>query len=99
MDWRSGASHASGRPGGATLILFGTVAVAGIKILAQSHLDRRASTIAALSLSLGLGVTFVPNILDGLPSLLRDTLSSGIATGGISSLLLNAVIPVSEIPE
>ncbi len=40
--------------GGATLILFGTVAVAGIKILAQSHLDRRASTIAALSLSLGL---------------------------------------------
>jgi xanthine permease XanP len=79
--------------GGATLILFGTVAVAGIRILARTTLDRRACTIAAVSLGLGLGVTFVPDIGGALPALLKDLFSSGIATGGLCALLLNSVLP------
>jgi xanthine permease XanP len=79
--------------GGATLIMFGTVAVAGIRILARTTLDRRASTIAAVSLGLGLGVAFVPDIGGGLPPLLKDMFSSGIATGGLCALLLNSALP------
>jgi xanthine permease XanP len=79
--------------GGATIIMFGTVAAAGIRILATIDLDRRASTIVALSLGLGLGVTFVPGIVQSMPALIRDTFSSGIATGGICALLLNAILP------
>jgi xanthine permease XanP len=79
--------------GGATIVMFGTVAVAGIRILAGARLDRRASIIVAVSLGLGLGVTFVPDILNFLPDLLRHTLSSGIATGGMCALLLNTVLP------
>jgi len=79
--------------GGATIIMFGTVAAAGIKILSSIDLDRRASTIIALSLGLGLGVTFVPGIMQGMPAIVRDTFSSGIATGGICALVLNAVMP------
>ena len=79
--------------GGATLIMFGTVAVAGIRILATTTLDRRACTIAAVSFGLGLGVTFVPEISGTLPPLLKDMFSSGIATGGMCALLLNGMLP------
>ncbi len=79
--------------GGATIIMFGTVAVAGIKILAGVTMDRRASTIAALSFGLGLGVTFVPAIVAALPPFFKDIFSSGIATGGICALCLNVVLP------
>lgn len=83
--------------GGATLIMFGTVAVAGVRILASTPLDRRACTIAAVSLGLGLGVTFVPDIGRSLPPLLKDMLASGIATGGLCALLLNAVLPGKRV--
>jgi len=79
--------------GGATIIMFGTVAVSGIKILSSIALDRRASTIAAVSLGLGLGVTFAPDIMQSMPPLVKETFSSGIATGGICALLLNALLP------
>jgi len=79
--------------GGATLIMFGTVAVSGIKILSGVDMDRRASTIAAISFGLGLGVTFVPDIMQGMPPIVKDTFSSGIATGGMCALFLNAVLP------
>jgi xanthine permease XanP len=79
--------------GGATIIMFGTVAVSGIRILSGVTLDRRASTIAAISLGLGLGVTFAPDVMRGMPALIRETFSSGIATGGICALVLNAVLP------
>jgi xanthine permease XanP len=79
--------------GGATIIMFGTVAVSGIKILSGVHMDRRASTIAAISFGLGLGVTFVPEIMQGMPAVIRDTFSSGIATGGMCALFLNMLLP------
>jgi xanthine permease XanP len=79
--------------GGATIIMFGTVAVAGIRILASTSLDRRACTIAAVSIGLGLGVTFAPEICNALPTLLKDMFSSGIATGGLCALFLNALLP------
>ncbi len=79
--------------GGATIIMFGMVAVAGIKILASVSMDRRATTIAALSLGLGLGVTFVPGILSQMPPFVRDMFASGVATGGMCALALNALLP------
>ena len=82
--------------GGATIIMFGTVAVAGIKILAGVDMDRRASTIAAISFGVGLGITFVPGVLAQMPALFRDLFSSGIAAGGMCALLLNLVLPGRE---
>lgn len=79
--------------GGATLILFGMVAASGMRILAQVHMNRRNAVILAASLGLGLGVSFVPQITQALPTMLRNALSSGIATGGMCALLLNIVLP------
>jgi xanthine permease XanP len=82
--------------GGATIIMFGTVAVAGIKILSGVDMDRRASTIAAIALAVGLGVTFVPTVIAQMPPLFRDLFSSGIAAGGMCALCLNLVLPGRE---
>jgi xanthine permease XanP len=79
--------------GGATLILFGMVAASGIRILSQVTMNRRNAVILATSLGLGLGVTFVPQVIEHLPATLRNALSSGIATGGMCALLLNIVLP------
>ncbi|NBD32080.1 MAG: xanthine permease XanP [Cyanobacteria bacterium] len=79
--------------GGATILMFGTVAAAGIKLLSCVNLTRRNSLIIAMSLGLGLGVTFSPDILEQLPPLLKNIFSSGIATGGITALVLNLFIP------
>jgi xanthine permease XanP len=82
--------------GGATILMFSTVAVAGIKILSSIHLTKRNSMILAVSLGLGLGVTFVPDILTTSPPLIKSVFSSGISTGGITALFLNIIIPGRE---
>jgi xanthine permease XanP len=69
------------------------VAVAGVKILSCVNLTKRNSMILAVSLGLGLGVTFVPEILDNAPALVKSIFASGISTGGLSALVLNLVIP------
>lgn len=79
--------------GGATIIMFGSVAVAGVKILSTVNLDKRASIILATSLGLGLGVSVVPDIVEQLPTLAKSIFSSGISTGGLTALFLNMVLP------
>ncbi|MGB3615387.1 MAG: nucleobase:cation symporter-2 family protein [Elainellaceae cyanobacterium] len=79
--------------GGATIIMFGTVAVAGIKIISCVNLTKRSSIILAVSLGLGLGVSVVPDLLDQMPTLVKSIFSSGISTGGITALVLNMVLP------
>ncbi len=82
--------------GGATIIMFGTVAVAGIKILSMVNLTKRNSIILAVAFSMGLGVTFVPEILDASPDLIKSVFSSGISTGGLTALILNMLLPGRE---
>jgi len=79
--------------GGATLVMFGAVAAAGIKILSCVNFTKRASLITAISLGIGLGVTYAPDILENLPTLVRNIFSSGISAGGLTAVLLNAVLP------
>ncbi len=82
--------------GGATLLMFGTVAAAGIRIIASQALDRRAMLILAVSLGLGLGVTFAPDATAQLPGALNSVLSSGIATGGLAAIVMNLLLPRVE---
>ncbi|MGF1524230.1 MAG: uracil-xanthine permease family protein [Leptolyngbyaceae cyanobacterium] len=79
--------------GGATIIMFGSVAAAGIKIIASIEIGRRETIILATSLGMGLGVTFAPDFLTGLPLLAKNIFSSGISAGGICALVLNILLP------
>jgi len=79
--------------GGATIIMFGTVAAAGIKIIASSVIDRRGMLIIAISLGTGLGVVFVPQILSNFPDMVQRIFGSAITTGGLTAIFLNIVLP------
>lgn len=79
--------------GGATLVMFGSIAVAGLNIVASTGLDRRTSVIVAVSLALGLGVVYAPDVLADKPALIKNVFSSGISTGGLTAILLNILLP------
>lgn len=81
--------------GGATIIMFGTVAASGIRIIASSIIDRRGVIIMAISFGLGLGVAFVPAILSHAPSIIQQVFGSAITTGGLTAIFLNIVLPQS----
>ena len=79
--------------GGATIIMFGTVAAAGIRIIASHTIDRRGVLIMAISFGLGLGVVFVPDVLKNFPSIVQQIFGSAITTGGLTAIVLNIVLP------
>ncbi len=82
--------------GGATLLMFGTVAAAGIRIIASQDINRKATLVIAISFSFGLSVELVPEILSQLPETIRNIFSSGITTGGVMAILTNALIRIKE---
>lgn len=82
--------------GGATLLMFGTVAAAGIRIIASQEINRKATLVLAVSLSLGLGVELMPDILKHAPEAIKGIFSSGITTGGLAAIVSNVVIRVKE---
>lgn len=82
--------------GGATLLMFGTVAAAGVRIIASTEITRKAVLVMAISFAMGLSVELVPNILDEMPEVIRNIFSSGITTGGLTAILANAFIHIKE---
>ncbi len=82
--------------GGATLLMFGTVASAGIRIIAAQKINRKATLVIALSFALGLSVEMVPEILCQFPESIKNIFSSGITTGGVTAIISNALIRMKE---
>lgn len=79
--------------GGATIIMFGTVAAAGIRIISSTNIDRRAMLIMAISFGAGLGVVLVPEILSKAPKLAQSIFGSAITTGGLTAIFMNLILP------
>ena len=82
--------------GGAKIVMFGNVAVAGIKILSTVNMNRRNMLILAVSFGMGLGVLLVPQFAGALATniggtfgkLMGSIFSSAITTGGITVLIM-----------
>ncbi len=79
--------------GGATIALFGMVAMAGMKIAVKGGIDDRKMFILALSLALGLGVSYRPDIVNRLPEWLAVIFSSNITVGALTAFILNLIMP------
>lgn len=84
--------------GGAAIILFGMILSSGLRIIAnRATLNQRNLTIIAITLMLGVGVeTATPQTLSSFPEIVRTLFGSGLITGGIAALVLNAVLPVNS---
>ena len=82
--------------GGATLVMFGSVAAAGVRILAQAPLDRRSMLIIATSFGVGLGIAAQPELLHLMPSLVRNLFDSAITSGGLTAIVLCLLLPETK---
>jgi len=79
--------------GGATLVLFGTIAVAGIRILSSEQIDQRRVYIMAVSFGLSLGVILVPAATQHLPDFIKQVVATPITLAGLSAIILSLAIP------
>ncbi|WP_088888968.1 uracil-xanthine permease family protein [Leptolyngbya ohadii] len=85
--------------GGATTVMFGSIAVAGLNIVASEKLDRRSMIIVAVSLAMGLGVLYAPEIFSDKPAIVQNLFGSSISTGGLTAILLSWLLPHSTAAE
>ena len=82
--------------GGCTLIMFGSIVVSGLHMLAKCGYNQRNMIIVALSLSVGIGFTQVPEIFAIFPEIVRNVLAENcVAVVFIMALVLNLVLPKS----
>ncbi len=80
--------------GGAAIVLFGMIFAIGLRIVSRgAELTRRNLTIIASSIVLGVGVEIQSDALANLPSDVQILATSGIIVGGVTALVLNAVLP------
>lgn len=76
--------------GGAMVVMFGMVAVQGIRMLGEVDFPNDHNLlVAAISIGLGLGVTVQPDIVQWLPKTVQMFASSGILMASVSAVLLN----------
>jgi len=82
--------------GGVTLVLFGLIAGAGLRMINQEKLGNREVLILAISLGMAFGVPSQEEFVETLPSLLRGVFSSPVATGGLAAVLMNLLFLKKE---
>lgn len=80
--------------GGCTIMMFGTIVVSGLQMIASCGYSQRNITIAALSLSIGIGFTQVPEMFAIFPEIVRTVLGENcVAVVFLAAVILNIVIP------
>ena len=78
--------------GALALMLFGLVAVSGLRLIERAGLTSRNGLIIALSLAVGLGAPTQAAWIKTLPGFIPALLDSGIAAGGLTALALNQIL-------
>lgn len=80
--------------GGCTLMMFGNIVVSGLQMIGKCGYTQRNITIAALSLSIGIGFTQVPEIFFIFPKIVETVFAENcVAVVFIVSIILNLVLP------
>ncbi len=80
--------------GGCTLMMFGNIVVSGLQMIGKCGYTQRNITIAALSLSIGIGFTQVPEIFGIFPKIVETVFAENcVAVVFIVSIILNLVLP------
>ncbi len=84
--------------GGAAVMMFASIIVSGIQLIAKEGITPRIATIVAVSLGLGYGLGSTANVLSKLPPFVGYIFGgSGIVPAALCALILNIVIRDDEI--
>ena len=82
--------------GGATISVFATITMTGIRMITSDHFSMRSSAVVGLSVALGVGITQVAGSLQGpgFPVWVHTVFgSSPIVVTAIVAILLNLLLP------
>ncbi len=80
--------------GGCTLMMFGNIVVSGLQMVSDCGFSQRNVTIAALSLSIGLGFTQIPDLFSIFPEIVRSIFADNcVAVVFVVSIILNLALP------
>ncbi|MGI6553327.1 MAG: solute carrier family 23 protein [Bacillota bacterium] len=79
--------------GGATIPMFGLVAVAGIRIVLSSGFTERNAFIFAISVAMGMGVNYYPEAVSMLPEWLEVIFAQPLATTAVFATALHLITP------
>lgn len=75
-------------------MMFGTIVISGIQMIGKCGFTQRNITIAALSLSIGLGFTQVPEVFRIFPQMVQNVFAQNcVAVVFIVAIILNLVLP------
>ena len=80
--------------GGCTVIMFGSIMMAGIKMMIDAGLDNRNTLIAATAICLGVGVTQVEGFFDYMPSIIGEIFAGNMVAGVfVVGLIMEILLP------
>ena len=80
--------------GGCTLMMFGSIVVSGVQMIASCGYNTRNVTIASLALSIGIGFTQTPAIFKIFPALIKNVFAENcVAVVFIVAMVLNIILP------
>lgn len=80
--------------GGCTLMMFGSIVVSGVQMIAGCGYSTRNVTIASLALSIGIGFTQNPAIFKIFPNLIKNVFAENcVAVVFIVAIVLNLILP------
>ena len=80
--------------GGATITVFGSIAMTGVRMLARDGLSNRSVFIAGLSVALAVGIPQTAGAFQACPAWVGQILgSSEVIIVAISAILLNLILP------
>ena len=80
--------------GGCTIMMFGNIVISGLQMIGDCGFTQRNITIAALSLSIGLGFTQVPEMFNIFPTLVRTIFAENcVAVVFLAAIIMNLIMP------
>ena len=87
--------------GGATISVFATITMTGIRMITDGGFTPRKSTVVGLSVALGVGITQVSGCLsgNGFPDWVHTVFgSSSVVVATLMAILLNLILPKEKAP-
>ena len=83
--------------GGCTIMMFGNIVISGLQMIGDCGYTQRNITIAALSLSIGLGFTQVPEMFNIFPGLIRTIFAENcVAVVFLAAIIMNLIMPKDD---
>lgn len=86
--------------GGCTIMMFGSILFAGMKMLGNCGFSQRNMVIVSLALSIGLGFTAASDMFNIFPEIIRTIFAQNcVAVVFIMAVVLNLILPKEEKEE